>query len=151
MKRTALLLLAMTLPFAMSADESKTELRDMAGIWQQVQNFKGERRFIRLPVWKILHADGTFQTFLIANKSAQSIITNAGTYKVTSDSTYTEHVTSSLTDPSLVGRDNHITYYMKDKDNMSITYRMPGAKRNGQEQWIRVKMEMPDDEIEGNE
>ena len=122
-----------------SADNGK----DLQGIWQQVQTSCTDGHTMLLPVWKVMQADGTFCTFLIANQSGQSIITNEGRYEVKDDSTVVEQVTGSITDPELVGTHNKLTYTFKGKDAMHVSYRMPGASRDGHEDWVRVKLEMP--------
>lgn len=61
------------------ADSVKPE--SLEGIWQQVQVSKTDGHTMLLPVWKVLRSDGTFSTFLIVNRSGQSVITNEGTYK----------------------------------------------------------------------
>ena len=96
-----------------------------------------------LPVWKVMQSDGSFCTFLIANQNGQSIITNQGRFEVKNDSILVESVLGSITDPELVGKNNTLTYHFKDKDSVHVSYRMPGASREGHEDWVRVKLEMP--------
>ena len=96
-----------------------------------------------LPVWKVMQSDGSFCTFLIANQNGQSIITNQGRFEVKNDSILVESVLGSITDPELVGKNNMLTYHFKDKDSVHVSYRMPGASREGHEDWVRVKLEMP--------
>lgn len=142
MKTMITLLALLATAGSMSAENKYGERFE--GVWQQVQYTKPDAAPIRLPVWKVMQTDGSFCTFLIANQSGKSIITNEGTYKVTSDSMVVEHVTGSITDPTLVGKNNRITYQFKDKDEVNVTYRMPGASRDGHETWVRVKLEMPE-------
>ena len=61
-------------------------------VWQQVQPATETTPEMKLPVWKVMQNDGTFCTFLIANKKAQCVITNEGTFRLTSDSTFVEHI-----------------------------------------------------------
>lgn len=142
MKKLLLLTLCMLCSTGMYAENRKSGDK-LPGIWQQVQKGKHESDLVRLPVWKVIQGDGRFCTFLIANAEAKSIITNEGTYEVTSDSTFVEHVQGSITDPGLIGKANKITYIMPDKDTMHISYRLEGATRDGYETWIRVKLEIP--------
>lgn len=116
----------------------------LIGIWQQVQQSKDDHRVVRLPVWKVVEADGSFQTFLIANEQAKCIITNRGEYKVTTDSTVVEYIKGSITDPELVGKSNKIFYKLTDNDTMHITYKLPKALREGHETWVRLKLEIPE-------
>lgn len=115
----------------------------LVGVWQQVQRDAQNGRQMNLPVWKVLQADGTFCVFLIADKSGQCIITNEGRYEVKNDSSLVERVTGSITDPSLVGIGNELTYKFIGKDEMHVTYRMPSATTDANETWVRVKLEWP--------
>lgn len=120
-----------------------------AGIWQQKQKItekNGSERIVHLPVWKILNKDGTFCTFLIANRKGESIITTKGTFAITDETTYVEHITGSITDPSLVNKDNIIKYTFTTDNTMTLTYRIPGAAKEAVEMWTRVKMAMPGQE-----
>ena len=143
MKRL-LLILAMATPLGLVAagNENKPK-HPLTGVWQQMQTSQSDGHAMLLPVWKVMQADGTFCTFLIANQTGQSIITNQGRYEVTSDSTLVETVSGSITDPELVGKGNRLTYTFKNKDTMHVSYRMPGASHDGHEDWVRVKLELP--------
>jgi len=98
---------------------------------------------MKLPVWKIMQSDGVFYTFLIADASGKSIKTSEGTFEITSDSTLTEHITAAITDQSLIGKNNVIRYHFSDSDTLHFQYRLPDATQNGEETWIRVKLEVP--------
>lgn len=135
----AMSLLCMTL----SANANSAKKITLAGIWQQVQLDPKTGHLINLPVWKILENDGSFHVFLIADPKCQCIITNQGKYSVKTDSTFVEHITGSITDSNLVGRNNTITYHFEGQDKMRITYQMPSATSKAEETWVRVKLEMP--------
>ena len=81
-----LFLLALVLPLGLCAAAEKDN-PTLVGVWQQVQQSKGDGHLIQLPVWKVMQSDGQFCTFLIANQVGQSIMTNQGSYTVTSDNT----------------------------------------------------------------
>lgn len=135
----AMSLLCMTL----SANANSAKKNTLVGIWQQVQFDSKAGHFINLPVWKVLENDGSFHVFLIADPKCQCIITNQGKYTVKTDSTFVEHVTGSITDATLVGRNNTITYHFDGQDKMRVTYQMPSATSKAEETWVRVKLEMP--------
>ena len=139
MKRFVFLLCMM--PMALWAQTDAAP--QLAGVWQQIQVVKQKQHPVKLPVWKVLQESGAFCTFLIANQGGQSIMTNLGSYTVTSDNTCVEHITGSITDPELVGKDNTITYRFVSPDVIDVTYRIPGATRDGHETWRRVKLELP--------
>lgn len=126
------------------ASSDKEANRHFVGVWQQVQTSHADGHLMLLPVWKVMQADGTFCTFLIANQNGQSIITNQGSYTVTNDSIVVEHITGSITDPALVGKGNRLTYHFNGRDKVHVSYRMPEASRAGHEDWVRVKLEMPE-------
>lgn len=128
---------------ALGMSASNAKKPSVAGIWQQVQQDPQSNKAITLPVWKILENDGSFKVFLIADAKCQCIITNQGRYEVKNDSIMTERITGSITDASLVGRSNTITYSFENQDEMHITYRMPEATTQANETWVRVKLEMP--------
>ena len=140
MKKFLLLLLLVPLTLCAEPVEQKDQL---VGIWQQVSPAKGDNPAIKLPVWKVLQQDGQFTLFLIANKQAQSIITNQGTYTVVADNVIVEHISASLTKPEMVGKKNKIRYKFLDRDTMVISYRFPTDQTDVTEMWVRVKMELP--------
>lgn len=137
------LLLTLIIPASLNAQKVQTVI---TGVWQQVQHAKSDGHLMKLPVWKVMQNDGTFCTFLIANESGQSIITNQGRYEQTNDSTVTEHITASITDPELVGKSNTLTFRLRDTDHMAVSYCVPGSSRTNHETWVRVKLEMPDEQ-----
>jgi len=136
------LLFALLAPSSLNAQKSQAEI---TGVWQQVQQAKSDGHLMKLPVWKVMQNDGSFCTFLIANESGQSIITNEGRYEQTSDSTITEHITGSITDPELIGKSNTLTFQLRDTDHLAVSYCVPGSSRTNHETWVRVKLEMPED------
>lgn len=142
MKRL-IILLAMAIPMCLAAADVKNGATRFLGVWQQVQTSQSDGHVMLLPVWKVMQSDGSFCTFLIANQNGQSIITNQGRFEEKNDSILVESVLGSITDPELVGKNNMLTYHFKDKDSVHVSYRMPGASREGHEDWVRVKLEMP--------
>lgn len=143
MKR-ALLLYALLAPLSLCATVNKKTTNQLTGIWQQIQTASPQdKRIIHLPVWKVLQSDGTFTIFLITDKTGQCIIAHEGRYNVTSDSTVVEHVTGSVINSAFVGLSNNITYHFVGKDQLNITYQLPGATCSSTESWVRVKLEYP--------
>ena len=141
MKRL-LLFLALLLPLSAQAGNENSR-KKLVGVWQQVQKSEPDNRLVLLPVWKIVQADGNFCTFLIANQSGVSIMANQGTYQVTSDSTCVEAVKGSSTGPELIGKHNTLTLHVVADDLIEVSYRRPGAARDGHETWRRVELELP--------
>lgn len=141
--KKALLLCALLAPLSLCAMVNKKEVKNLTGVWQQVQNSPTDKHTMHLPVWKVLQNDGSFLIFLIVDKSAQCVIANEGHYEVTSDSTLVEHVTNSIINSAFIGLSNKISYHFEGKDKMNITYQLPGATTSTTESWVRVKLEFP--------
>lgn len=145
MKRIVLtLVVALTLGAASAWAQAASD--KLQGIWQQQEKVekKGEKpRTLHLPVWKVLGADGSFTTFLIASSDGTAIITNAGRYAVTSDSAYEERIERSIIFPQLVGGTNTLRYRFVTDDLLEVTYTMPHAEEPATELWQRVTMKMP--------
>ena len=142
MKKLSLILLALFAPLCIWA-QAQPEPNQLTGIWQYVQTDNAGQNVQRFPVWKVMENDYTFQTFILANPEAYSVVTNQGTYHVLSDSVFVEHITGSITDKNLIGKDNRISYVFEGTDTLHVTYRLPGAQTDGQECWVRVKLEYP--------
>ncbi len=118
----------------------------LVGIWQQtekVQKDNGKEQMLNLPVWKVIEEDNKFSTFLIPNRKGAAIITTQGTYTVSSDSTYTEHIQNSITAPELIGKGNAMKYRFLTEDYLEVRYTMPGAKSEAVEVWRRIHLEWP--------
>lgn len=139
-----LFLIALWATLPLGAQTTPQTGESLVGVWQQVQYAKKDGHLMKLPVWKVMQSDGSFCTFLIANETGQSVITNLGTYEQTSDTTFVEHISGSITDPQLVGKSNVLSYTLKEGDKLSVSYRVPGASRETHEAWLRVKLEMPE-------
>lgn len=114
----------------------------LMGVWQQ-QTQQGGGRIVNLPVWKLIQGDGTFCTMLIVNTEAKTIKSMEGTYTITSDSTYAEHVAVNVFNPELNDKESTLHYKFLTPDQLIITYQLPGALTPGSEIWKRVKIETP--------
>lgn len=139
-----LLALSLCLPSALSAQEQAKA--SLVGVWQRLETVKddgGTTRTIKLPVWKVYDSNGTFSSFLIANKEADCIKAMEGTYSLVNDSVYDEHITGSVTSPELVGTTNPMSYKFVSPDLLQVSYHLSGAKQGVSEGWVRIKLEMP--------
>lgn len=118
----------------------------LKGIWQQVvmeHREGGHPHFNMVPVWKVIHSDGTFDTFLVVNSEGFALKAYEGTYTVTSDSTYTEVVTATSADSTLIGKDNVMHYRFLSPDMVFVYYQEAGADDVTHEAWRRVGFDMP--------
>lgn len=121
---------------------------NVQGIWQLCMLARpqedGAYRVIPAPCIKLLSADKTFVTLMtITQPNVKSFINASGTYRQTSDSTYVESVTKSMTDNVLIGREVELTFKLLNSNMLMITYLMPGAPRRATEYWTRVIQELP--------
>lgn len=99
--KKVLSLLVLLFPLMLNAAPTTKKVK-LEGVWQQVQPATETTPEMKLPVWKVMQNDGTFCTFLIANKKAQCVITNEGTFRLTSDSTFVEHINGTIVNPDLI-------------------------------------------------
>lgn len=141
--KKVLSLLVLLFPLMLNAAPTTKKVK-LEGVWQQVQPATETTPEMKLPVWKVMQNDGTFCTFLIANKKAQCVITNEGTFRFTSDSTFVEHINGTIVNPGLIGKNNKITIVAAEKDRIQITYRLLPDGGEAKETWIRVKLEIPE-------
>lgn len=141
--KKVLSLLVLLFPLMLNAAPTTKKVK-LEGVWQQVQPATETTPEMKLPVWKVMQNDGTFCTFLIANKKAQCVITNEGTFRLTSDSTFVEHINGTIVNPDLIGKNNKITIVAAEKDRIQITYRLQPDGGESKETWIRVKLEIPE-------
>ena len=141
--KKVLSLLVLLFPLMLNAAPTTKKVK-LEGVWQQVQPATETTPEMKLPVWKVMQNDGTFCTFLIANNKAQCVITNEGTFRLTSDSTFVEHINGTIVNPDLIGKNNKITIVAAEKDRIQITYRLLPDGGEGKETWIRVKLEIPE-------
>ena len=141
--KKVLSLLVLLFPLMLNAAPTTKKVK-LEGVWQQVQPATETTPEMKLPVWKVMQNDGTFCTFLIANNKAQCVITNEGTFRLTSDSTFVEHINGTIVNPDLIGKNNKITIVAAEKDRIQITYRLLPDGGESKETWIRVKLEIPE-------
>lgn len=117
------------------------------GVWQQtllVNDRNGQSVTAYIPAYKLLLEDGSFFNMLGNTREAVSPvpthITGSGSWEATSDSTYVEHLVSSPTDPSSMGKDVVLNYKLSEDGNLLfVTYKMHNGFE-GQEIWTRVRI-----------
>ena len=143
MKKLILGLLIFIIPCKISAQTDYVP-NLLEGIWQYLQANQTQHKYQHLPIWKVMGSDSTFKTFIIADSEGKSVITNEGTYSLASDSVFIEHITGSITDRNLIGKDNLIKYHFEGNDTIQISYRLPEATTDGKETWVRVRLEKPE-------
>ncbi len=143
MKKTILTLLvvAMATIFVCSSfTTGEKEPQNMAvsksfvGIWRQL-NFKGQMT----GNYKFVNPDGTFYSMVVFGAFKPSMIMMYGNYKITSDSTYTEHIIGH-TKSFLRNTDSKLKYKLLDENTLLIQYKNTEIDRWIPEKWVRVPM-----------
>lgn len=111
--------LALILPNILLAQQHLPESKSLVGLWRQTLFVKGdnvEKTQIKTGNYKVINPDGTFYTFIIwgaGNTNPVKDITTIGlygTYKITSDSTYTEHIVKHSIIPSMNNTDSQLKH-----------------------------------------
>lgn len=121
---------------------------NLQGIWQLCisanPNEDGTYTVIPVPCFKVFSSDQTYFIMIAVNKPGmKSFVNSTGTYRTTSDSTYVENVTKSLSDPVLIGREMELTFNLINSNLLMTTYQMPNMPRRAKEYWTRVLQELP--------
>lgn len=116
------------------------ESQSVVGIWNQVVAVKqpnGGETFLTTGTYKVINADGTFFTFVVTNNQKMpSYVGIYGTYKLSSDSTMTEHIVNHAISPRFSDKDALIRFQLIDNNTMAMSYNIDGSWTS--EMWKRV-------------
>ena len=141
------MLLMLALPMTAKNKNEETKFAQqkerLTGIWQQcflITTSDGGLQLRFAPHFKILGSDGTFNNMSQANSLAPAALFATGEWRVTSDSTFVEHLTTIATDNKSEGKDNELTFHLEADDNiLEVSFTMPSDTRRLSEIWIRVQ------------
>lgn len=108
--------------------EHLPDSQSLVGIWRQVVYVKkkdtGEIKKIYTGNYKVINTDGTFYCFVIwGNKipdSSMMDISLYGTYDITSDSTYTEHIIRHKAKPLMSNTKSELRYKMMPNSSNNV-------------------------------
>ena len=147
MKNKTILFLVAALSLAAATAFKPVERHPLQGVWQQtlqIQDRDGASKIVYIPNFKFLLEDGNFFNMMgYLDKAVSPIpahITGSGSWEATSDSTYVEHLVSSPTEPSSMGKDVVLTYRLsEDGERLFLTFRMNNGFE-GKEIWTRVRI-----------
>ncbi|KJD32575.1 hypothetical protein PK35_10250 [Tamlana nanhaiensis] len=117
--------------------------KSIVGIWQQfvtVKSASGEVKDYFTGNYKVVNPDGTYYTFVNSIKGTS--IGQYGTYKITSDSTLTEHIAELYLNPYYSGKDSFIKYHLPNANTLNLTFSFDGEQWN-HETWKRVPPHKP--------
>lgn len=123
------------------AQKEFIESKSLVGIWQLSQANKsadGQIKLIKTPTYKALNTDNTFVMFSIGSNDLTTNVSHWGTYKITSDSTYTESVTRHYTSPALDKSESQMRFKLLDENALLMEYYNDTNKKWIPELWIRV-------------
>ena len=141
----ALLMLALPMTATNKKEQTKfaQQKQRLTGIWQQcfpIATNDGGLQLRFTPHFKILGSDGSFNNMSQANSLAPAALFATGEWRVTSDSTFVEHLTTIATDDKSEGKDNELTFRLEADDNiLEVSYTMPSDTKRLREVWIRVQ------------
>jgi TonB family C-terminal domain len=118
------------------------ESKSIVGFWRQCRNVKnsdGSLRKLATNNFTVINADNTFCTFVNWSMTNTSIV-GYGTYKITSDSTYTEHIIKHGVVPKLSNTNIELRYKMVKDDVLQIQYHNAQLDKWMPEYWERVTL-----------
>ncbi len=105
----------------------------LVGIWNQAfPDFK-TKKIHRTKNFKFINPDGTFYLMLPTRISAY------GTYEITSENTFTEHIEKHLLNPKMNNTKSELRYKVKTPDLLVIEYKNEVTGKWIPEMWVRVK------------
>lgn len=118
------------------------ESKSLVGFWHQVIPIRldnGQTIIQHTGNFKVINSDKSFYTFVNWNDKRQTTVGLYGTYQITSDSTYTEHIIQSGINPSLTNTDSPLRYKFINENIIYLQYCLNGNWIP--EMWKRVELE----------
>ena len=146
MKKKFLSLIAVLAVFALSAQNHVPASKSMVGIWRQTgaMTSSGELVNVTTGIYKVINPDSTFYTFITwgaGGSNAPTEIGLYGTYKITSDSTCTEHIVEHATSPDMNGFDSFLKFKLVDENTLMVQWK--NGEKWIKESWSRLQMCKP--------
>ncbi|MDD4637020.1 MAG: DUF4488 domain-containing protein [Bacteroidales bacterium] len=123
------------------AQKEFIESKSLVGVWQLTQAKKtddGQTKIVKSPAYKVLNTDNTFIFFSITSNDLSSTVSHWGTYKITSDSTYSESVTRHYTSSALDKSESQMRFKLLDENALLLEYYNDAYKQWIPELWVRV-------------
>ena len=114
--------------------------KSLIGFWRQTATFikDGKKVDFSTPYYKSINTDGTYYTFKAEGNGNTKII-QYGSYEITTDSTYTEHVVVNRYAPLFNNRDSYIKFNLVDENTLIMAWSLDQQKWNS-EKWTRVPL-----------
>ncbi|GGF78830.1 DUF4488 domain-containing protein [Wenyingzhuangia marina] len=114
--------------------------KSLVGLWRQTIPIikDGKTTNLLTPHYKSINTDGTYYTFNAPGNGNTKII-QYGSYEITSDNTYIEHVITNSAVPTMSNQDSSIKFKLVDENTLIINWKLKD-QRGGTEKWTRVLM-----------
>ena len=142
MKKLVFTIALMALTGMAFAQKDLVESKSLVGIWQQAQvnqSPDGQTKVINLTTYKVIKEDMTYYSFSINNlNNINSNVVHWGTYKITSDSTFTESVIKHYAFPALDNSESIMRFKLLDDNMLVMKYYNNVNKEWVPEVWKRV-------------
>jgi len=104
----------------------------------------GELINVTTGIYKVINPDSTFYMFVTwgaGGSNAPTEISFYGTYKITSDSTYIEHIVKHATSPVMNGVESSLKFKLVNENTLLVQWKK--GERWVKESWSRVQMGKP--------
>lgn len=138
MKKTFVLLSLVIFSFALSAQVHVPASKSIVGVWRQTgaMTNTGELVLVKSGNYKIINPDGTSYTIITWGNGSTTIGFYA-TYKITSDSTCTEHIIRHA-NPTMNGKECALRFKLTDENSMRMDWNL--GDRWVAESWTRLQV-----------
>lgn len=132
------------------AQQHLPESKSLVGLWRQAGIAKmidGEIKYFKSGNYKVMNTDGTFYTFITWGEAknnpvaGETSISMYGTYILTSDSTFSEHIVKHSVNEKMNNSYSELKYkFVPDTDNqiISLMYKNKTTNEWIPEVWERV-------------
>lgn len=138
MKKAFILLSLVIVSFALSAQIHVPASKSMVGVWRQTgaMTNSGELVQVKSGNYKVINPDGTSYTIITWGNGSTTIGFYA-TYKITSDSTCTEHILKHA-NPTMEGKDVALRFKLTDENSLRMDWNR--GDRWITESWTRLQV-----------
>lgn len=124
--------------FSLTAKNHLPASKTIVGMWRQTGAMATNGKLIKVSTgnYKVFNADGTYYTFIANDINSATYFGLYGSYKFTTDSTFTENIVKHA-NQTLNGTKATIRYKITDENTMVLLWESNG--RWIPEMWTRIK------------
>jgi uncharacterized protein YxeA len=143
-----LLIILFAIPSGIYARQQNAEVKssELIGTWQRCIKIKNPDNnafyFRKVNHLKIFEENGNYSILTVNFDQTPSNIWNTGTFRLTSDSTYIEHVNMITGYPSLAGKDVQLKFKTVKSEQgkiLAVQYSFEGTNQWTEEFWIKIE------------